>query len=143
MFEGNTVRTGHIGYFPKIEIKNYNSMMGGRNSFDQPVKNDIRTYENIREIAAGTRDEYTTGCLLDYPNFIGKYGIIDLSKQKAPYIDPKAIQQIYVTSNLERAGNKLMLIIIEEVKETIVNYSQARVKVLQTHSAKLLGINMK
>ena len=36
-----------------------------------------------------------------------------------------------------------MLIIIEEVKETIVNYSQARVKVLQTHSAKLIGINMK
>ena len=34
--------------------------------FDQPVKNNNVTYENIRKNATGQEDEYTTGCLLDY-----------------------------------------------------------------------------
>ena len=36
---------------------------------DQPVKNDFRTYDNIQEIAIGQGDDYTTGCLLEYPYF--------------------------------------------------------------------------
>ena len=41
-------------------------MIGGKNVFDQPVKSDKVTYENIRKIAIGQGDDYTTGCLLDY-----------------------------------------------------------------------------
>ena len=41
-------------------------MIDGKNFFDQPVKNDKATYENIRKITTGQRDDYTTGCLLDY-----------------------------------------------------------------------------
>ena len=37
--------------------------------FDQPVKNDTRTYGNIMKIAFGQRYDYKTGCLLDYPYF--------------------------------------------------------------------------
>ena len=37
--------------------------------FDQPINNDVKTYENIRKIATGQGDDYTTGCLLDYPYF--------------------------------------------------------------------------
>ena len=57
-------------------------MINGRN-FDQSVKNDIRTYDNIRKIAIGQGDDYTTGCLLDYSYFKEYYKLIaiDLSKQ--------------------------------------------------------------
>ena len=53
-----------------------------KNFFDQPVKNNKITYENIRKIATGQGDYYTTGCLLDYIYFKSYYKIIvvDLSK---------------------------------------------------------------
>ena len=35
--------------------------------FDQPIKDNKVTYENIRKVATGPGDDYTTGCLLDYP----------------------------------------------------------------------------
>ena len=44
-------------------------MIDGKNVFDQPVKNNKVTYENIRKIATGQGDDYTTGCLLDYIYF--------------------------------------------------------------------------
>ena len=34
-------------------------MIDGKNIFDQPVKNDKVTYENIRKITIGQRDDYT------------------------------------------------------------------------------------
>ena len=40
-----------------------------KNFFDQTIKNDKVTYENIRKIAVGQGDDYTTGCLLDYTYF--------------------------------------------------------------------------
>ena len=59
--------------------------------------------------------------LLDYPYFKESWKMIaiDLSKQQALDADPKAIQQINFTANLDRAGNTAMLFIIEEAKETI------------------------
>ena len=56
-----------IGNLPTLEKKDYNVMIDGRNSFDQPIKNDLKTYDNIRKISADQGDDYTTGCLLDYP----------------------------------------------------------------------------
>ena len=38
-------------YLPNVEIKDYNVMIDGKNFFDQPVKNNKVTYENIRKIA--------------------------------------------------------------------------------------------
>ena len=83
-------------------------MIDGENFFDQPVKNSKVTYENIRKIATGQGDDYTTGCLLNYPYFKDSYKMIevDLSKQEALDADPRAIQQIHFTSNLDRAGQK-------------------------------------
>ena len=43
-------------------------MIHEKNSFDQPVKNKKVTYENIRKVAAGQRDGYATGSLLDHIN---------------------------------------------------------------------------
>ena len=107
-------------------------MIDGKNIFDQPIKYNKVTYENIRKIATGQGDDYTTGCLLDYTYFKKYYKMIaiDLSKQQALDADPKAIQQINFTANLDRAGNTTMFFIIEEAKETALDFSQETVKVL-------------
>ena len=106
-------------------------MIDGRNFFDQSVKTNLRTYDNIQNIIASQGDFYTAGCLLDYPYFKNYYKIIaiDLSKQQAPNADPKAIQQINFTASLEQDGNTTFFI-IEEAKETILDFSQGTVKVL-------------
>ena len=93
-----------------------------------------KTYENIRKIATGKGNDYTTGCLLDYPYFKENYRMIavDLSRQNELDADPRAIQQINFTTNLDRANNKqqtTIFFIIEEAKETILEFSQGTVKV--------------
>ena len=76
-FENNGGLTSYTRYYlPLVEIKDYNLMINGQNVFDQPVKNDLITYENIRNIATGQADDYTTGCLLDYPYFENYYKTI-------------------------------------------------------------------
>ena len=55
---------------------------------------------------------------------------IDLSKQQTLDADPRAIQQINFTSNLDRAGNTRIYFILEEEKETALDFSQGTVKVL-------------
>ena len=55
---------------------------------------------------------------------------IDLSKQQALDADPRAIQQINFTANLDRVGNTTMFFSIEQVKETVLDFSHGTVKVL-------------
>ena len=43
-----------------MEIKDYNAMMDGKSFFDQPIKNDLKTCDNIRKNATGQGDDYTT-----------------------------------------------------------------------------------
>ena len=107
-------------------------MINGENIFDQPIKNNKVTYENIKKIATGQGDDYTTGCLLDYPYFKDSYKMIavDLSKQQALDAGPRAVQQINFTANLERASNTRIYFILEEAKQTILNFAQGTVKVL-------------
>ena len=93
-------------------------MINGEIFFDQPIKNNKVTYKNIRKIATGQGDDYTTGCLLDYPYFKDSYKMIaiDLSKQQALEADTRAIQQINFAANLDRAGNTRIYFILEEEK---------------------------
>ena len=73
VFENDDDRTSDSQYYlPTVEIKDYNIVNNGENFFDQPIKNNKVTYDNIRKIATGQGDDYTTGCLLDYPYFIKK-----------------------------------------------------------------------
>ena len=65
-FENDAQKISDKRYIPNVEIKDYNVMIDGKNVFDQPVKNDKVTYENITKIATGQGDDYTTGYLLDY-----------------------------------------------------------------------------
>ena len=65
-FERYAQRTSNKRYYlPNVEKKDYSVMIDGKNFFDQPVKNNKVTYENIRKIATDQGDDYTTGCLLD------------------------------------------------------------------------------
>ena len=66
-------------------------MTDGKYLFDQPVKIDMRTYNNIRKIATGQGDDYISGCSLDYIYFKNYYKMveIDLSKQQNLDADPK------------------------------------------------------
>ena len=107
-------------------------MIDDKNVFDQPINSNLKTYENIRKVATGQGDDYRTGCLLDYSYFKENYRIIviDLSKQQVLDVDPRAIQQINFTGNLDRAGDTTMFLIIEEAKETVLDFSQGTVKVL-------------
>ena len=67
MFENSVRRTRETGYFLlSVQITDYNIMIDGRNVFEVPVKNNMRTYENIRKIAIDQGDDYATGCLLNY-----------------------------------------------------------------------------
>ena len=95
------------------------------------INNDIKTYENIRKIATGQGNDYTTGCLLDYSYFKDHYKMIaiDLSKQQALDADPRAIQQINFTANLDRARNTRICFILEEATETVLDISQGTGKV--------------
>ena len=99
-FKNEDDRISHSTYYvPKVELKDYNVMIDGRNFFDQPTNNMNKTYKSIRKIATGKGDDYTTGCLLDYPYFKDYYKMIaiDLSKQQELDADPRKIQQINFT----------------------------------------------
>ena len=107
-------------------------MINGENFFDQPIKDNKLTYENIRKVAIGKGDDYTNGCLLDYPYFRDNYKmiVVNLSRQQALDTDFRAIRQINFTANLDRTGNTRTYFILEESKETKLNFAQGTVKVL-------------
>ena len=110
-----------------MEIKDYNVAIDGTNFFDRPIKNDLKTYDNIRKITVGQGDDYTRLSLFQkYYKLIA----IDLNKQQKLDADPKAIQQINFTGNLIRQEGTRMYFIIEETKETVLDFSKGTVKVL-------------
>ena len=122
-------------YLPAVQIKDYNVMIDGQNVFDQPLKNDLRTYANIPKIEIGQGVDCATGCLLDY-NYFNKYNkmiAMDLTKQQALDADPKGIKQYNFIENLNRGENindhTTVFFIFEEAKETILNFSQGTVRV--------------
>ena len=112
-------RISNIRYYLQLlQINYYNVVIDGRNVFDQPLKNDLIKFVNTQKIRTGRGDDYTTGCLLDYNYFNNYYKMIaiNLSKQQALDADPKAIQQINFTGNLNRGqnvnNNTIMFLII-------------------------------
>ena len=83
-----------------VEIKDYNVMIDGRNSFDQLLQNNLRTNDNV---ATGHGDDYAIVCLLHYPYFEKCYKLISMGLSKQPKLDadPKAIRHIIFTGNLK------------------------------------------
>ena len=63
-------------YLPTEKVEDYYVIIDGKNFFDQPIKNDIKSYDSIRKITTGQGDDYTTGCLLDCNYFKKHYKMI-------------------------------------------------------------------
>ena len=107
-------------------------MIGGWSFFDQPIRNDAITHDNMWKITTGLGDDCTIGFLLDY-NYIKNYckmKAIDLSKPQAFDAAPEVMQQINFTGNLEQQVT--IFFIIEEAKDFITavwDFSQGSVKV--------------
>ena len=90
------------------------------------------TFEKLQQ----DKEIITLGCLLDYNYFNNYYKMIamDLSKQQALDPNPKAIQQINFTDNLDWSEGATMFFINEETKETVLDFSQEAVKALWMYS---------
>ena len=99
-------------------------MMDGKKVFNQPVSNDLRTYDDIIKTATGQGDDYKTGCLLEYAYFRKYYKmiVIKVIKQQALDVDPKAMPQINFTGNLNQNAYTTMLFIVEMTKATISDF---------------------
>ena len=109
--ENSTDKTVHTkNYLPTVEIKNYNIMIGGKSFLYWSVKNNLKTFDNIRKIAIGQEYDNATGCALHYKYFnnyySNRFGIelvaIDLSKQQALNSNSKTIQQITLRGNINQ-----------------------------------------
>ena len=73
--------------------------------------------------------------MLDYPYFKENYKMIaiDLSRQHELDADPRAIEQTNFTANLDKEGNTTIFFIIEEAKETVLDFSLGKVLWMQFH----------
>ena len=90
----------------------------------------MKQYDEVRKISAGQSDDYTTSFLLDFAYFEKNYRLIaaDLSKQKALDGDSRAIQQIIFTGKTDNTIR--VYYILEQSKETILEFSKGTAKVL-------------
>ena len=113
-----------------MKIKNYNAEIDETNFYDQSINDLIKQYDEIRKISTGQGDDYTTGFSLDYVYFKDDFRLItaDLSKQKALDADPKAIQQIIFTGQVDDEALTVFYI-LEKSKETILEFSKGTTKV--------------
>ena len=127
------LRESHKIYFLlRVSIKDNNILIDGRNFYNQTINDEIRMYDEVRKIALGKGDDYTTGCLLDFQYFKDhdKLAACDLSKQAILYSDLRSAQQIEFTYKLDDNVSALILTILEKEKETILELSIGTVKVL-------------
>ena len=124
-------------FLPRVDIKDYNVLIDGRNFYDQNISDDFKKHEELRKIMTGRREDYTTGSLLDYDYWKNNYKLIccDLSKQKVLDSNPKANQQIEFIYKLDNARNvgggnsAQILTVMEKEKETNLEFSKGIVKV--------------
>ena len=120
-------RNGFTKYFlPRVDIKDYNVLIDGRNFYDQNISEDFIKYEELRKVMTGRGEDYTTGPLLDCDYWKNIYKLIccDLSKQKVLDSNPKANQQIEffhkLDNNRQGPGTKAQILTIleKEKKQT-------------------------
>ena len=103
-------------------MMDYNVIIDGKNCFDQQIKNNLITDQNIRKIATVQGEDYATVCLLGYGYLKNYYRMIaiDLSNTQEVDSDPKAIQQINFTANLDRYGIIKCFSLLIKAKGTIL-----------------------
>ena len=118
-------RDSHRKYFlPRVDTTNYNVLIDGRNFYDLQINDQIKKYDEIRKIAKGQGDHYTTGCLLDYQYFKNHYQLIAVELDA----DPRATQQIEFYGKLKT--NLHVCTVLEKSKETVLEFYKGTAKVL-------------
>ena len=117
-------------FLPRVDITNYNVLTDGKKFYDQPINDQIKKYDEIRKIATGKGDNYTTGSLLDYQYFKDHYQLtaVDLSKLKELDADPRAIQQVELYGKL--GTNSQVCTVLEKSKETVLEFYKGTAEVL-------------
>ena len=71
---------------PNAEITNYNVLIDSKSFFNQPINDNLKTYENIRKIITGQIIDYKTGCFLDYSYFIEQHKLISIDLRKHEFL---------------------------------------------------------
>ena len=114
-------------YVPKVQIKDFNVLIDGKNFFDLPVKNEEEAYE--KNIEMSNNNDYMTGNLLDFAYYKENCRLIaiDLSKQ-TKIKDPQQINFIGKLENQDHGAT--MFFIIEKSEETTFNFSQNSVTII-------------
>ena len=65
-----TVNSHRKYFLPRVEIKNFNIEIDGKNVYDdQPINDLIKQYDEVRKVSTRQSDDYTIGCLLDFAFF--------------------------------------------------------------------------
>ena len=120
-FENEADRSSFSNYYvPKIEIKDFNVLINGKQFLEILVKNKKEAYEQIIEM--NKNNDYKTANLLDYEYFKDHYQLIaiDLSKQ-IELENPDLKQQISCIGTLE-VNNAAMFFITEKKEETTFDF---------------------
>ena len=102
--------------------------------------NSIPTYHNITKISSCQGDDFITGCLIDYLYFKENYSLIsiDLIKNEHLMQSQKKCSKLIFTGNTDPVVNITLFFTTEEVKETIMDFSQETEKLLETFSTSYL-----
>ena len=127
---GQPTRNGQRKYYlPRIDLDKYNVIIDGRNVYDNPIKNNIEKYRELKKVMIGKGEDYNTGSLLDFNYFDKHYKLVavDLSKQKELDADPRAIQQIEFKYMI--GTSSIIYWVLEKSKETILEFYKGTVKV--------------
>ena len=113
-------------YLPKVEIKDFNVLIGKESFFDLPVNNEEEAYEKIIDMS--NNNDYTTDNLLDFAYLKETYRLIAINLSKQTKLkDP---QKISFISKLSRRSGAAMFFIIEKSEETTFNFSQNSVTII-------------
>ena len=128
--DGQPTRYGQQKYdLPRIDLNKYNVIIDERNFYYNPIESDIEKYRELKKVAIGKGEDYTTGSLIDFNYFDKHYKLVavDLSKQKELDADPRAIQQIELKYML--GTNSTIYWVLKKSKETILEFYKGTVKV--------------
>ena len=138
-------RDDHGKYFlPRVDIKDYNVLIDGRNFCDQNISDDSKKYEELRKVMTGRGEDVTTGSLLDYEYWKNNYKLIcyDLSKQNVLDSNPRVNQKVEFFYKLDNSrdeggGTKAQILtVLEKEKETNLEFSKGTVKVYLFYNIK-------
>ena len=125
------IRSHRRYYLHRIEIKDYNGLIDGRNHYDQSINDSVTRYTELLKFTTGRSEGYSTGCLLDYDWYLKDFNIaaVDLSHQSVLNSDPEVIQQIEFVYKLGANLRADILTVLEKEKQTRLEFSKRTVKV--------------